>query len=334
MNRQGETVLFKNGPGIEHTYSIVGQKEGQGPLGQYFHELYPSAKAGEKTWEMEEAEMNELALQGVLHSGGLDKEDIDLLIGGDLINQIAPTNFAARTLQRPYLGVFGACSTLGVAFMVACMFLDGFYGNRAMVSTSSHYHTAERQYRTPLEYGDQYPAYKQWTVTGSGAFLLTREARVVIRSITMGTVVDYDLKDTNNLGGAMAPSAAQVIKTHLHDLNRGMNYYDQIYTGDLGSFGLEMLKDLLEQDGYTNHGHVKDCGAQLYDPEQKAGSGGSGCAASAVVLAASLFQEIAQGTVQKLLLVPTGALINQTLSMQGESIPAIAHAVHLERMEG
>jgi len=333
LKKTGDTVFFSTTPRIFSSFSVVGKKEGRGPLGSIFDYISQDSLFSQNTWEKAEMEMSKKAVQGVLDKTNLMPEDIDFLLGGDLLNQIVVANFVARHFQRPYLGLFGACATLGESLFLGSTLLDGDFGDQVIAFVSSHYQTAERQYRTPIEYGDQYPPWKQWTVTGSAAFLLQKEGGSVgITQATVGTVLDWGIIDTNDLGGAMVPAAAQTILTNLEDTGRSPGDYDLILTGDLGIRGRDLLRKLLKKEGLGELDNLNDCGARIFAPDQKAGSGGSGCATSAVVLSSYYLPRLEKGDLNRILLVVTGALLNPTTSLQGETIPGIAHALVLERM--
>lgn len=326
----GQTLVFSFPMKVLASGSIVGKREKQGPLGPYFQQVMEKDDLGEKCWEKAERRMTERAIHTALANGNLSKQDIDLIIGGDLLNQIITANFIAAKFDSPFFGIYGACSTFVEGLILASTAIEGGYGEKVLVFTSSHYQTAERQYRTPLEYGDQYPPYKQWTVTGAGAVVVGKQGQgVQITHATPGKVMDWGQKDPNDLGCAMAPAAAETILQHLKDLRIDFKDYDLVLTGDLGKEGLKIVRKLLNQEGIDPGDKLNDCGAMVYSSKQKVGAGGSGCAASAVVFDSYLVPGLLQGRFKKVLLIATGALFSPLTYNQGETIPCVAHAIAL-----
>ena len=307
---------------------VVGQKEGQGPLAGYFDSIAEDDAFGQSSWEKAESTMQKQALSLALEKAGMAASNLDWLFAGDLLNQCIGSSYAAREQDLPFFGLYGACSTMGEGLALASMTLDGGFGERAAVVVSSHFCSAERQYRTPLEYGSQRTPTAQWTVTGSGAVLLAREGTGPrVTHVTPGKIVDKGVKDTNNMGAAMAPAAASTIAAHLRDTGRSPNFYDKIITGDLGVLGSTLLLRLLEEEGIPLANHL-DCGAIIFDVEkQDVHSGGSGCGCCASVLAGYLLRQLEEGNWKNILFCPTGALHSPTASFQGESIPGICHAI-------
>lgn len=334
MNKRlGEhTILIPSNPRILATHSIVGPKEGEGPLKDYFDTILSDDLNGKDTYEKAESSLIYEAITECIKKGDKNIKDIDFLIAGDLLNQISSSNFAARDLDVPFLGVYGACSTMTESLSLAAMLIDGSFGEYAVAATSSHFSSAERQFRFPLEYGSQKKPEAQWTVTGAGAFLIGKEGNYPrISSITIGKVKDYGTLDPNNMGAAMVPAAVDTIKNHLIDLNRTPVDYDLIATGDLGKIGREMTEELLKEYGFDVKGIYIDCGEEIFDREkQKTCSGGSGCGCSAVVGSGYIMKNIINGKFKRVLLVSTGALMSTISSFQGESIPGIAHGVEIE----
>ncbi|PRX26704.1 stage V sporulation protein AD [Orenia metallireducens] len=327
-----QTVQFDNPPQIISSASVVGNKESQGPLGDYFDQVISDGYNNQSTWEKAQMKMTEDVVNNALDKVNLAKEDIDFLLAGDLLNQIVASNFAARKFPVPFLGLFGACSTMIEAMAVGSMMIDGGIANRIISFTSSHYQATERQYRTPNEYGDKYPPYKQWTVTGAGATILSNETGgVALTMATLGKVIDLGVKDPKDMGSAMAPAAADTILNHLEDSDRSPSDYDLIITGDLGQVGKNLTIELLAEQGCDVTKNFDDCGVMIYNSKQKVGAGGSGCGCSAVVAASYLLPQIMYGNFNRVLLLGTGALLNPMTFLQGESIPCIAHAVVLER---
>ena len=306
----------------------VGKKEGEGPLRQYFDHIDTDDTFGQDSWENAEIAMQKHALSHALDKAALTAGQLDWLFAGDLLNQCVCSSFAARNLSLPFFGLYGACSTMGEGLCLSSLVLDGGGGQRAAVLSSSHFCSAERQYRTPLEYGCQRTPTAQWTVTGSGAVILSRGGTGPrITHITPGKIVDKGIRDTNNMGAAMAPAAWDTIRTHLNDTGRAPGFYDLIVTGDLGRLGSELLKELARRDGVTLDRHA-DCGLLIFEPNsQDVHCGGSGCGCCASVLASFLLPGLREGKWKNILFCPTGALHSPTTAFQGESIPGISHAV-------
>ena len=327
-----QTVKFDNPPKIIATYSIVGPKEGQGPLKTYFDEILTDDTCGKDSFEKAESDMMHTAIRSAIERVKLKEEDIDYLCAGDLLNQITSSTFAARELNIPFFGLYGACSTMTESLSIAAMIVDGGFANYVVASTSSHFSASERQFRFPLEYGSQRAGTCQWTVTGSGAMVLGKEGNFPeITHVTTGVVKDYGVKDANNMGAAMAPAAVDTIYKHFKDTGRKPDYYDVIATGDLGSVGKEIASKLLSEYGYDIRKNYVDCGDIIFDGEvQKTDAGGSGCGCSAVVMAGYFYKKLMRKEIKNVLLVSTGALMSTTSSLQGESIPGIAHAVAIE----
>ena len=313
--------------------SVGGAKERDGPLGASFDLTSDDDTFGAKTWEQAESEMQRRALDAALRRADCGYAQLDFLMAGDLLNQCIGSSFAARKLAVPFLGLYGACSTMGEALALAALLLDGGHGALAAAATSSHFCSAERQYRTPLEYGSQRPPTAQWTATAAGAAVLTSKPcpGPRVTCVTVGKVVDKGVKDAANMGAAMAPAAYDTLRAHFSDTGRAPSYYDLIVTGDLGQLGHEIVLDLFRGDGVAL-GDCRDCGMLLYDAQhQDVHSGGSGCGCSAAVLAVSLLPGMEQGLWKRILFCPTGALLSPTSTQQGESIPAVCHAVAIEK---
>ncbi|AST59108.1 stage V sporulation protein AD [Thermoanaerobacterium thermosaccharolyticum] len=327
-----QTVKFVNPPSIISSGTIVGPKEGQGPLKDYFDVILTDDTYGEKSWEKAECKMFQDSVNLALKKASLNINDIDYLIGGDLLNQIITSSFAARQFNVPTFGLYGACSTMAEGLSIGSMLIDGGFADYVIVTTSSHFSTAERQYRFPLEQGVQRPFTAQWTVTGSGSSLLSSTGSgPYITHVTTGKVVDLGMKDANNMGAAMAPAAADTIITHFNDTGFTINDYDLIITGDMARVGKSILMELLNKDGLNIEDKYKDCGIEIYDESQDVHSGGSGAGCSAVVLNGWLLSQIKNGTFNRVLFIATGALLSPTSTQQGESIPGIAHAVTISR---
>lgn len=332
-NRVGaQTVELKSKPRIVATYSVVGPREGNGPLKDYFDTIIQDDCNGCDSFEKAESSFMISAIRGVIKKGNVKEEDVDYLFGGDLLNQLTSTNFVAREFKIPFFGVYGACSTMAESLSLASMIMDGGFADYAIASTSSHFSSAERQFRFPLEYGCQRKEHSQWTVTGSGAMLLGKEGDFpYVTHVTTGIVKDYGIKDADNMGAAMAPAAVDTIYKHFVDTNRKPEDYDVIATGDLGAVGRKLTEKLLKEYGYDVSKVYIDCGEKIFDNERQGTySGGSGCGCSAVVSCGYLYKNLRKKKFKRILLVSTGALLSSTSALQGESIPGIAHAVAIE----
>ncbi|SFU67337.1 stage V sporulation protein AD [Clostridium sp. DSM 8431] len=327
-----QTVKLKDPPKIISAFSVVGHKEGERPLKDYFDFVLSDDTLGQESYERAESEMMYTAIKEAIKKANLKEEDINYLFAGDLLNQIISSSFAARKFNIPFFGLYGACSTMSESLSLASLIMDGGYAEHVVASTSSHFSSAERQYRFPLDYGSQRAKTAQRTVTGSGAMVLGKTGDYPkVTYVTTGVVKDYGIKDPNNMGAAMAPAAAHTIYTHLKDTGRKPEDYDIIATGDLGNVGREITKELIKEYGYDMSENYVDCGSLIfYDEEQKTDSGGSGCGCSAVVSTGYFYKKLMKREVKKVLLVSTGALLSTTSSLQGESIPGIAHAVSIE----
>ena len=326
-----QTAALQDPPSVVGSASVVGKKEGEGPLAATFDHISQDDSFGERTWEKAESAMQKLALAAALDKAGLSVSALDYLLAGDLLNQCIGSGFAVRGQDVPFFGLYGACSTMAESLSLAALLLDGGFGARAAAMTSSHFCSAERQYRTPLEYGGQRSPTAQWTVTGSGCLILAREGQgPYVTHVTTGKIVDKGIKDAANMGAAMAPAAYSTIAAHFQDTGRKPSDYDLIVTGDLGKLGRDIVADWFHRDGMDLK-NLTDCGTLIYDLEgQDVHCGGSGCGCSAVVLAGFLLDGMKQGRWRRILFCGTGALLSPTSSQQGESIPSICHAVALD----
>lgn len=329
------TVFFKNKPSIISTSTIAGPKEKEGNLGKYIEKCVADDTLGEKTYEKAECKMLTYVIKQAAENAKLDISGADLLISGDLLNQIISSSFSARQFDIPFLGVYNACSTMSEAFALAATFVDGGYFHNVVAATGSHFSTAERQYRYPLELGCVRPPQAQWTVTGAGGALISDNKKGFphITSATFGKVTDYGVIDANNMGAAMAPAACSTILTHLRETNRDADYYDLILTGDLGVLGSRILKHLTREKGVNIDKNHVDCGELIYNINEQEYQGGSGAGCSAVVFNSYIYQKLIKGELNKVLFVATGALLSTVSSQQGESIPSVAHAVSIENGE-
>ena len=324
-----QTAALSHPPSFVGFANVVGKKEGEGPLATSFDYIASDDAFGEASWEKSESAMQKQALALALNKAGLSASSLDWLFAGDLLNQCVSSSFAARGQDVPFFGLYGACSTMGEGLALASMTLDGGFGDWAGVVVSSHFCSAERQYRSPLEYGNQRTPTAQWTVTGSGAAILAREGPgPYITHVTVGKIVDKGVTDTNNMGAAMAPAAYETLKAHFQDTGRDPKFYDLIVTGDLGLLGSELMEELFRQDGVELMGNHTDCGLLIFDLEgQDVHCGGSGCGCSASVLTGHLLSGMQAGTWNNILFCPTGALHSPTTAFQGESVPGICHAI-------
>ena len=323
---------------IRASASIVGTKEGAGPFGDLYDIVGVDDKFGCDTWEEAESTLQKEALQTAIGKAGLKNDDIRFLFAGDLLGQSIASSFGLGGFHIPLMGMYGACSTCGLSISAATIMIAGGMAKYAACVTSSHFASAEKEFRYPLAYGNQRPLSSTWTVTGSGAFVVSSEKsdkdRAMITGLTIGKIVDYGIKDSMNMGACMAPSAADTIYQHLLDFERKPEDYDKIVTGDLGAVGKKALIDLLSQKGVDISSVHMDCGIEIYDKSQDAHAGGSGCGCSAVTLSAYILKQIEEGKWKHVLFVPTGALLSKTSFNEGQSIPGIAHAVELVSCRG
>ncbi|SEF47362.1 stage V sporulation protein AD [Paenibacillus sp. UNC499MF] len=335
--RKGQSWEFRKPPVLISTATVVGPDEGKGPLANDFDLIHQDNTLKQKSWEKAEKALMEDAANLAIKKAGLQKDQIQFYVGGDLMNQIISSSFAARTLAIPYLGVFGACSTSMESLAVSSLIVASGGGDYVLSGTCSHNCTVEKQFRYPTEYGSQKPPTAQYTVTGAGASVVAAKgAGPVVTSATIGKVIDMGITDPFNMGAAMAPAAADTITAHFRDMKRSPDYYDMIVTGDLATVGFQIVNELLkEQRIAMNSTTFSDCGLMIYDIEkQGVQAGGSGCGCSAVVTYGHLLKRMEQGEIRRLLVVATGALLSPLSYQQGESIPCIAHAVAIERQEG
>ena len=327
-----QTIRFNSPPSILETACIVGPKEGQGPLAKYFDKCLENEFWGEKTWEKAESKIIKETVNTVISKSNIPSSQIDYCFAGDLLNQCISSSFGLRDLNIPFIGLFGACSTFVEGLIMSSIFIESNAGTNALCAASSHFCSAEKQFRFPLELGNQRPPSSQWTVTGAGSAIISRNGSgPFITHATIGKIVDMGIKDSNNMGAAMAPAALDTLITHFKDTGRNPSYYDGIFTGDLGHVGKEILIELSEKQGYNIKSNYNDCGVLIFDKDsQDTHSGGSGCACCGSVFSGYLFNQLKTKKMKKILLIATGALTNATSAQQGESIPGIAHAVSIE----
>lgn len=325
-----QSIYYETRPAIWSYAAVAGKKEHAGPLGQYFDYTSDDTHFGQKTWEKAENRMQQLALETALEKGGLEKENLGVVFSGDLLNQCIGSSFSLRGTGLPTLGLYGACSTMAEGLLLAGAAVDGRYARRAAALTSSHFASSERQYRNPLGYGAQRTPTAQWTVTGAGCMIVTREGPgPYLEAATVGSICDLGIKDANQMGAAMAPAAYDTLTAHFRDLDRTPQDYDLIVTGDLGKIGRQIVLDFFQRDGVKLENY-DDCGCLIFDlPGQDVHAGGSGCGCSASVLCSYLMALFQQKKLRRLLFCGTGALLSPTSTNQGESIPGVCHAVSI-----
>ena len=324
-----QTVRLEYSPYIISRASIVGKKEGGGPLKDTFDMVVSDDKMGQISWDLAEGAFQKTAVEVALKKAKLEKSDIDYILSGDLQNQCAATHYGLRETNIPFLGLYGACSTMIEGLSVGAMLVSGGYANKVIALTSSHFCSAEKQYRNPLEYGGQRTPTAQWTATASGAAVISKDGNGPrITHVTTGKIVDKGICDVSNMGAAMAPAALDTLTAHFKDTGLTPDDYDLILTGDLGITGSEILCDLIKKDGYNIDGIHNDCGKLLYNiDEQDVHCGGSGCGCCASVLCGHILDKVEKGKYKRILVAATGALMNPLTVLQGESIPTISHAV-------
>lgn len=330
-----QSIQFNKKPYLLNSASIVGSKEAEGPMGKLFDKVGYDDSFGAQNWEEAESRLQKEALEIALSKAGLIRQDVQMVLAGDLLGQSIASSFGLADYQLPHVGLYGACSTCGLSLTMGAAMVSAGFVERAACITSSHFASAEKEFRFPLSYGNQRPKSATWTVTGSGAFLVSgrpeKGTRAVIEGATIGKIVDYGIKDSMNMGACMAPAAADTIKQNLEDFSRQPQDYDKIITGDLGIVGKELLFELLSEQGIDIAKQYMDCGIEIYDSEkQHTDAGGSGCGCSAVVLSAYILKKLEEGVWKRVLFVPTGALLSKTSYNEGQTIPGIAHGVVLE----
>ena len=332
----GSSIVFNKPRSLYSFASVVGQKEGEGPMKHYFDRIEKDSTFGEKTWEKAESRLQSETLNLAIRKGNLQQLDIDCIVAGDLINQCTGSSFAVRDTKIPYLGVYGACSTMAESLLVAGILVDGGYSGKSAAVTSSHFSTAERQFRFPLSYGGQRTPTAQWTCTASGAVVVSAEGGPpFITGGCIGKIADLGVTDTSNMGAAMAPAAADTILRYLQDTKTNPESYDAIVTGDLGNIGSPLLIDLLLKQGINIKNQHQDCGCLMFDEQkQDTHAGGSGCGCSASILCGYFLPKLQKNELKRILFAATGALLSAMSPQQGESIPGICHLVELRSQEG
>lgn len=325
------TKLMKTSPSVISFAAIGGKKENEGPLGDYFDKINDDPYLSTDSFEKGESQLQKQAVLHALDKAALSPEDIDVLFGGDLLNQCVGTTYGVRAFEMPFLGIYGACSTMAEGLLLASLFVDNDLAQKAMAVTSSHFCTAERQYRFPLNYGGQRTPTSQWTATASGSLVVAPSDKPpYIRGCTIGKIVDLGVSDANNMGAAMAPAAFSTISTFFTDTGMAPSDFDYIVTGDLGKVGSRILCELFERENISIRDNHKDCGMMLYDfDEQDIHAGGSGCGCAGCVLCGYFLPKLRAGEIKNILFAATGALMSPTVNQQGESIPSISHLVWL-----
>ncbi|MBO4468663.1 MAG: stage V sporulation protein AD [Clostridia bacterium] len=325
------TIILGNRPAIIGYGSVVGKTERDGPIGDEFDRFDVDIRFGEDTFEKAESRIQKIAVETALNKAGISEKDCDIIFAGDLLNQCIGSTFGLKGKEIPYVGIYGACSTMALGLSLASIFVDCGIANVAAAVTSSHFCSAERQYRFPLEYGALRTPTSQRTVTGSGATLVSRsDNKPYINSVTFGKIVDKGVTDTNNMGAAMAPSAADTIREYFLDTNTTPEDYDIIFTGDLGEVGTKLLYELLIKDDIDIRCRHNDCGLMIYDKNLRdVNAGGSGCGCSAAVLNSYVMHRLENGDFNNILFMSTGALLSPTSALQGESIPGVSHLINI-----
>lgn len=328
--KKGDTIIFDTPPSVLASASVGGKKESEGPISGEFDELITDSQCGENSWEKAESDFSQHAIDAALRKARLTASGLDAVFGGDLQCQCTATSYAMRGFDVPFAGLYGACSTMAEAVSLAACMVAGEHMDNALAVASSHFCAAERQYRTPLEYGGKRTPTSQWTVTGAGAAIISKHgAPPYINSVTLGRVRDYDITDINNMGAAMAPAAAETLLRYFAGTRTAPDEFDVVYTGDLGAVGSQLFNEILQREGVVLKKH-EDCGLIVYSQEdQDVKSGGSGAGCSASVLCCHVLPRVKEGKIKRALFMSTGALMSQQTFLQGESIPCIAHLFEL-----
>lgn len=326
------TIQMETMPSIEGYAAVCGKKEAEGPLGKFFDQTFDDTTLGESTWEKAESKLQSKAVNLAIEKSKIDPKDINFIFAGDLLNQCISSTFGLRNLNIPFLGQYGACSTMAQTLALASIMVDTGVASNCVAVTSSHFCAAERQFRFPLEYGGQRTPTAQWTVTGSGAVVVGSNGQnPKISRVTIGKITDLGIKDANNMGAAMAPAAAATLEDFFSDTQTQPDDYDLILTGDLGEVGSKLMKELLERDGIHIKNNHQDCGLLIYDQKaQDVHSGGSGCGCSASVLCSIILNKLKDNELKNILFMATGALMSPTSTQQGESIPSVAHLINIK----
>ncbi len=327
-----QTLDFQSRPSVLSWASVGGKKEKEGPLGKEFDILYEDPMVNCESFEEGESALQCAAIDKALEKVNLHSEDIDIMFGGDLLNQCIASNYAVGSFKIPFLGLYGACSTMAESLLLSAIAIDGGFCKKTIAVTSSHFCSAERQFRFPLNYGGQRTPPEQWTVTGSGAVIVSNEmkGKAYIKRAVPGKIVDLGVTDINNMGAAMAPAAYDTLSVFFKDTNTKPSDYDRILTGDLGSLGSGILRDLMNDDSIDLGERYTDCGCLIYNAkEQDVHAGGSGCGCSASVLCSHILKRVESGELKNVIFMATGALMSPTSIFQGKTIPAVAHLIHI-----
>lgn len=331
-SRKGkQTFILDSKPQISAAASIAGKKESEGPLGRVFDVTLEDDMWGEKTWEKSESKLQREAVRLAIEKRGVRESDIDCMFAGDLLNQCVGAHYGLKDMRIPFFGLYGACSTFCESMALAAMMVDAGFCRRSVCVTSSHFCSAEKQFRMPLDYGGQRTPTSQWTVTGTGAAIIEPGEGINISSVTAGRILDMGISDANNMGAAMAPAAKDTLMCLFNDTGTAPEDYDLILTGDLGVVGSELLRDMTSREGKDIYSRHEDCGCMIFDIKgQDVHAGGSGCGCIASVFSSEIMNRLKQGRIKKMILMATGALMNTQALYQGESIPSIAHAIVIE----
>ncbi len=326
-----QTIFYDNPPVILGTGSVAGKKESEGPIGSYFDVIAEDNVLGQDTWEKAESAFAKRAGEEAFQNSGISQDKIHYLFGGDLLNQCTGTSYGIRDFGIPFVGLYGACSTIALGLSVAASYIDGGFADYAAAITSSHFCSAEKQFRFPLEYGGQRPPSSQWTVTGSACAVLgCCGDGPIIDCVTNGKIVDMGITDANNMGAAMAPAAADTLIAHFQDTGRTPDYYDLIVSGDLGFVGKSVVVDMVKEAGFDFGENYNDCGLIIFDRNQQdTHAGGSGCACAGLTFCGYLYKKLKNKELNRILFMATGALQSALSVQQGESMPGVAHAVSI-----
>ena len=325
----GRTYTHDKPPSVISYACVGGKKEGEGPMRECFDKISDDPYFTTESFEKAESEMQKQAILLSLRKIGKKPENIDFMLGGDLLNQCVGTSYSSRDMNIPFLGIYGACSTMAEGLLISSLLVSGGVGKNVIASTSSHFCTAERQYRFPIDYGNQRTPTAQWTATAAGAIIVSSSGQgPYVRGATIGSIVDLGVTDINNMGAAMAPAACDTIKAFFDDTKKKPEDFDLVVTGDLGLVGSSLLYQLLSNEGYNIKPRHKDCGLMIYDVKgQDMHAGGSGCGCAASMLTGYFLPKLKEGRIKNILFVATGVLMSPTVNQQGESIPSVAHAV-------
>lgn len=329
------TIKLDTEPAVLSFASVVGKKESEGPYGKYYDQCHSDTTLGETSWEKAESRLQNEAVNTALSKANLKSSDMDCIFAGDLLNQCISSTFGLKGLNIPFLGQYGACSTMAQTLGIASLFVESGAAKHAAAVTSSHFCSAERQFRFPLEYGGQRTPTAQWTATAAGSVIIgaradNLSAKIGIKEVLFGRITDYGMKDAANMGAAMAPAAAQTLLDFFNDTGTVPLDYDLILTGDLGSVGSTLLDEMMKKEGVDISPVHNDCGLMIYDSQtQDVHAGGSGCGCSAAILCSPILQQMDMGQLHNILFIGTGALMSPTSSQQGETIPGVAHLVHI-----